>query len=71
MFKKIRIFNYIMTMGFILWTTICISTNIDYLMSLVGLGMLLVYFCLIDFWPNPLTSIIGKNGFWHDAMSKC
>lgn len=46
MSKKIRIFNYIMSTGFIAWAIICIYTNIDYLMTLIGLVGLLIILAL-------------------------
>ena len=50
MSKKIRIFNLIITAGFILLAIICTYTHIDYLISLVGLGSLLIILVLGNYY---------------------
>ena len=50
MSKKIRIFNLIITAGFILLAIIYTYTHIDYLVSLVGLGSLLIILALGNYY---------------------
>ncbi|WP_242257764.1 hypothetical protein [Streptococcus thoraltensis] len=48
--SKKRIFNYFITVGFILWAIICIYTNIQFLISIIGLGTLLTILTLGNYF---------------------